>query len=228
MFNDWLLSQLKQLDWSQADFARASGLTTAAISRYINGRIPDEAALRKIAKAFKLPPELVFEKAGLLPPKPELSPLKRAILHLAEDLPDSDLEMVLALLDKLTELESQRAVAIAEFTELTNTHFDYSQPLTPPEIIQLAQTLTAALTSTPAEEARAILNSFIHKITVKKENGQISGFITYFAPPTGPPPFDPAPTAIPRLPKGRLPVGALLYRQHFTHPIILPDKKPRS
>jgi transcriptional regulator with XRE-family HTH domain len=68
MFNDWMIFRLKELDWSQADLARASGLTRTAISNYINGRTPDEAALRKIAKAFKLPPETVFRAAGILPP----------------------------------------------------------------------------------------------------------------------------------------------------------------
>jgi transcriptional regulator with XRE-family HTH domain len=72
MFNDWILSQLQEHDWSQADLARASGLTTGAISNYINGRTPDKTALRKLAKAFKLPPETVFRAAGILPPEPDL------------------------------------------------------------------------------------------------------------------------------------------------------------
>ena len=67
MFNNWLLDRLNELNWSQADLSRASGLTTGAISNYINGRIPDKAGLRKIAKAIKLPPETVFRAAGVLP-----------------------------------------------------------------------------------------------------------------------------------------------------------------
>ena len=100
MFNDWLLIQLREREWSQADLARASGLTSAAISKYINGRTPDETALRKIAHALKLPPELVFEKAGILPTKPELSSIKRKLAHLAEDLPDSDVETAIAMLEQ--------------------------------------------------------------------------------------------------------------------------------
>ncbi len=103
MFNDWLLSQLQEREWSQADLARASGLTTAAISKYINGRTPDETALRKIAKALNLPADLVFEKAGVLPPKPELSPIKRALIHLAEGMPDSDIEVAIAVLEQREE-----------------------------------------------------------------------------------------------------------------------------
>ena len=78
-------------------------MTTAAISKYINGRTPDETALRKIAKALNLPADLVFEKAGVLPPKPELSPIKRALIHLAESMPDSDIEVALAVLERREE-----------------------------------------------------------------------------------------------------------------------------
>ncbi len=103
MFNKWLLDQLKEKDWTQADLSRASGLTSAAISKYINGRTPDEDAVRKIAKALKLPPEFVFEKAGKLPSKPELSTIKRKLAHLAESLPDSDVEIAIALLEQRSE-----------------------------------------------------------------------------------------------------------------------------
>lgn len=103
MFNDWLLTKLKEKEWSQADLSRASGLTTAAISKYINGRIPDTDALKKIAHAFRIPNETVFEQAGLLPQKTELSPIKRALIHAAEGLPESDLQLALSLLEQRQE-----------------------------------------------------------------------------------------------------------------------------
>lgn len=100
-FSDWLLEQLREKEWSQADLARASGLTRATISYYLGpkSKKPDETAIRKIAKALNLPIDLVYEKAGILPPKPELSPIKRALFHLAEGLPDSDIESAIALLE---------------------------------------------------------------------------------------------------------------------------------
>ena len=73
-FNDWILSQLREREWSQADLARSSGLTRGAISKYLIDRIPDESALRKIAHAFKLPPETVFCAAGILPPEDSSQP----------------------------------------------------------------------------------------------------------------------------------------------------------
>jgi transcriptional regulator with XRE-family HTH domain len=108
MFNDWLLNQLKQQDWSQADLARASGLTTAAISRYISGRTPDEAALRKIAKALRLPPELVFEKAGLLPTKSELTPKKRELMARLEDADEATVQMVIKILEAAVEAQHRQ------------------------------------------------------------------------------------------------------------------------
>jgi transcriptional regulator with XRE-family HTH domain len=99
MFNDWLLLQLQERDWSQADLARATGLTTAAISKYMQGRIPDKDSLNKIAHALKLPPKLVFEKAGVIPPETELDETKRELLHSSEGLPKSDIELAIQILN---------------------------------------------------------------------------------------------------------------------------------
>lgn len=59
--------------------------------------------LSAIAHALQLPVDLVFEKAGVLPPKPELSPIKRALLHAAEGLPESDVKLALSLLEQRQE-----------------------------------------------------------------------------------------------------------------------------
>ncbi len=98
-FNDWLLEQLNEINWSQADLARASGLTRAAISRYINDlpRTPDEAALRKIAKAFRYSPEIVFRAAGILPPAPKDDPVIAEIEHLARQLSADDVQELIDL-----------------------------------------------------------------------------------------------------------------------------------
>lgn len=98
MFNDWLLTELNNREWSQADLARASGLTTAAISKYINGRIPDKTALQKIAKALNYPPTFIFRKAGILPPQPEIDEMIEQILHEAAHLTTEDQQELLAFI----------------------------------------------------------------------------------------------------------------------------------
>ena len=90
MFNNWLLKQLQERDWTQADLARNSGLTNAAISKYINGRIPDKDAIRKLARAFSLPLNIVYQAAGLLPPQSPESELINRIIHLTSELPEQD------------------------------------------------------------------------------------------------------------------------------------------
>ncbi len=103
-FGEWLAEELKIRSMNQSDLARASNITTAQISRIISGRRGvGEQALTAIAHALRLPPDLVFEKAGILPPKIELSPIKRKLAHLAEDLPDSDVEIAIALLEQRSE-----------------------------------------------------------------------------------------------------------------------------
>jgi hypothetical protein len=72
-----------------------------------------------------------------------------------------------------------------------------------------------------------MLQGFIHKIVVKKDAGQIVGAITYFTPiPSASPPFEIPPSAGKgdNLPIGSCPLGAPLYRQIFTHPIIFQNK----
>lgn len=103
-FSDWLLNELKQRKMSQSDLARLAKIGTGTISNIMSGnRKVGQDTLQAIAHALKLPPDLVFEKAGLLPPKIELSPIKRKLAHLAEGLPDSDVEIAIALLEQRSE-----------------------------------------------------------------------------------------------------------------------------
>ncbi len=60
-FNDWLLEEMKKRGWSQAELARRSGLTRAAISNYVSGQRPNSVAIDKLAKAFQVSPSMLFE-----------------------------------------------------------------------------------------------------------------------------------------------------------------------
>lgn len=81
-FGEWLSKELEILYWSQADLARATGLSRAAISKLVSGEsAPTPETLNSIAKALKKPPEDIFREAGLLPPKPEDVPGLRELVH---------------------------------------------------------------------------------------------------------------------------------------------------
>jgi len=100
-FSDWLKHELEVRGWKQADLVRETNLDSAVISNLINGkRRAGETTARAIARALRFSPEYVFEIAGILPPKPELTPIKRKLIHLAEGLPDSDIEIAITILEQ--------------------------------------------------------------------------------------------------------------------------------
>jgi len=82
-FRDWLLKELGQRGWSQADLARSSDLNRAVINKLLNGHsTPSPSTLEGIARAFKMPIEGVYRIAGLLPNIPESDSFLESSLHL--------------------------------------------------------------------------------------------------------------------------------------------------
>lgn len=112
-FGSWLLNVLQEKKISQSELARLAGVSKGTISNLINGtKGAGQNSLIAIAHVLKLPPEMLFEKARLFPPKPELSPLKRQLLHIAQDLPDSDVETAIAMLEQRQEYYKKHPQAI--------------------------------------------------------------------------------------------------------------------
>lgn len=99
-FSDWLLEQLRERKWSQAQLARASGLTPQAISNYINRNVqkPDEDALAALARGLKLPVQTVYRAAGMyLPSQSNFDEETEQMVHIFEQLTEEDQEAVLGL-----------------------------------------------------------------------------------------------------------------------------------
>ena len=96
-----------------------------------------------------------------------------------------------ALLDRLAEFEAKRAQMNTEYTGLESQRFQPTPILAPEQIAALSGQLTSILENAQVELVKPILQAFIYKIVVKKdENKDIIGSITYFAPlPTESPPF---------------------------------------
>lgn len=70
-FVEWIEGELEKRKWRPADLARAAALYPATISKVLNeDRQAGPDVCLALARAFKLPPELVFRKAGLLPELP--------------------------------------------------------------------------------------------------------------------------------------------------------------
>jgi transcriptional regulator with XRE-family HTH domain len=81
-FAEWLQSELDKRGWSQSDCARAAGLNRAVINKLLNGKSkPQPRTLLAIARAFKIPIEIPYRAAGLLPPNPEGDERLEELIH---------------------------------------------------------------------------------------------------------------------------------------------------
>lgn len=103
-FANWLQDKLNRQGWDQAELADRSGLSSAQVSRIISEiRSPGPDACTAIARAFGLPPEIVFRKAGLLPPAPQETTTTRELvymfLQLDEDAQDRMMQIARAFLE---------------------------------------------------------------------------------------------------------------------------------
>jgi transcriptional regulator with XRE-family HTH domain len=71
-FIAWLEEEMEQRRWQKSDLSRASGISHSAISLVLSGdRGIGPDFCNGIARAFRIPPEEVFRRAGILPPLPE-------------------------------------------------------------------------------------------------------------------------------------------------------------
>lgn len=97
-FAQWLQDQLQAHNMSQAELARRSGLTGAMISLLASGkREPGLDTIKGIARALKLPVEIVYRAAGLLPPKADESVTSEELQHLVSQLDERDQEMIIEM-----------------------------------------------------------------------------------------------------------------------------------
>ena len=103
-FSEWLTDILAEKEIKPVELARLAKIDPGVVTRIIKAeRSATPKTLEAIAHALKLPVDLVYEKAGILPQKAELSPIKRKLLHASDGLPDSDVELALSLLEQRQE-----------------------------------------------------------------------------------------------------------------------------
>lgn len=98
-FANWLEEKLRERGWQPSDLARKANLGNSTVTRILNqsrGAGPEVCAA--IAHILQVPPELVFRKAGLLPPKPEPVPGLEELAYLFEQLEEEKRQLALVTL----------------------------------------------------------------------------------------------------------------------------------
>mgnify|MGYP000013460645 CR=1 FL=1 len=93
---DYLKSEMEKRGWKQSDLSKYSGLDSGLINNYVSGRrnIGISSAVA-IAKAFKVAPEIVLRKVGLLPDVPDTTTAEEQLLYMFRQLSKYDQEAIL-------------------------------------------------------------------------------------------------------------------------------------
>jgi hypothetical protein len=101
-FVRWLLDQMHRANLNQTGLAKTVKRETSTISDWVGGAIPSSRSLATLARTFHVDVRDLYEMLGLVPPGVADLPrdTKRLIKKLQE-LPDSDLESIEALVDSL-------------------------------------------------------------------------------------------------------------------------------
>jgi transcriptional regulator with XRE-family HTH domain len=67
-FSNWLIEEMEKRGWSTSELARQARIAQSTISLNISGkRKPGIDFCVGVARAFKIPPEVVLRKAGRIP-----------------------------------------------------------------------------------------------------------------------------------------------------------------
>jgi transcriptional regulator with XRE-family HTH domain len=86
-FSDWLQAEMDKRGWSQSDLARYADLNRAVINKLLNGKShPQPQTLEAISRALRIPIEMTYRAAGLLPSMPENDDAVEEAIHVLKSI----------------------------------------------------------------------------------------------------------------------------------------------
>lgn len=104
------MEELKKREMSSADLSRQAGISKGAISHIVNSnRKPGTDMCLGISRAFNLPPEEVYRKAGLLPSVSEETAKTNEHTYLASQLPEQEVDDLIQYARLRLQISEQRA-----------------------------------------------------------------------------------------------------------------------
>lgn len=120
-----------------------------------------------------------LEKIEML--KKERKKITQQITNITNTIAASGLRSI-SLVQKLTELESDSTTIKNEIHQLETTTYTLPAEVSDMDLINIAKEIQDILAFGSPEEIKQILLNFIHRVTVKKEIGQVVGSIAYYLP----------------------------------------------
>ena len=118
-FVDYIEDELQRREWSRSDLARKGDITPTQVTRILSRKqMAGKDFCQAIARAFNVPEEDVFRRAGILTSKSKLSPLAERAAHLVESIDDEkEKEMVIRFLESYSETSSRKVIAAKRQTQ---------------------------------------------------------------------------------------------------------------
>jgi len=86
-FSEWLQAEIDKRGWSQSDLARSADLNRAVINKLLNGKSHAQpATLEAISRALRIPIEITYRAAGLLPSNPDNDDSLEEAIHVLKSI----------------------------------------------------------------------------------------------------------------------------------------------
>jgi transcriptional regulator with XRE-family HTH domain len=100
-FWEWAEEELEKRNLTWYAVERKSGVSTGAISKRVNYQPPTELTCRAIAEVFKIAPDIVFRRAGILPEPERYEPEMQDLIDTLKYLPDEELDRLMLFVEAL-------------------------------------------------------------------------------------------------------------------------------
>jgi len=110
-FSEWLQVEMNKRGWSQSALARSANLNRAVINKLLNGKCkPQPSTLEAIARAFRIPIEMAYRAAGLLPQSSDPDETTEELMHIFRSIrsPRHKATAVMLLKALITEEENEQ------------------------------------------------------------------------------------------------------------------------
>lgn len=108
-FSEWLIEQMSDRGWGNADLANAAGINRQVVWGWLNrNKKPTEEMLQAVAKALRKDVQEVYRAAGILPPATDIDQWIERIMHSVNQLPEGEKELVYRYAEMLRDMIEKR------------------------------------------------------------------------------------------------------------------------
>lgn len=164
-FDAWLIRELNERGWSNSELARRAGVVPSTVSMILSGqKRPGLEFCVGVARALRMPPEVVLRRAGLLPSLPDPVEEEQEAVGILRGLTDSARRTVMQMLRGVA-----RAEDLPTGSELQVRFVgDEPDPAYDPETRQMLQEIAEGLTKLSPQKREELTRKYLTLLEVEE------------------------------------------------------------